>query len=205
MRHHQWSSHIGWCASWLIASQDEAVKSNSICSFENIIKRSLIMLGGGGRRLLHSMHTHSRWVGNGSPSNRSSRSQFHISGGLKFPPPLPLNGISSSTKLKHKKEVALLWSVIHKAIAVNERHGKISTDIDKNGPRCGSKSVELVEHRFFSCPLVEQGWRYVANIMWEPFAKRGNLGPRKLFYMMQCLFDQPLHKALNDLVKSCFS
>ena len=108
-------------------------------------------------------------------------------------------------KAKAQKEVALLWSVIHKAIAVNERHGKISTDIDKNGPRCGSKSVELVEHRFFSCPLVEQGWRYVANIMWELFAKRGNLGPRKLFYMMQCLFDQPLHKALNDLVKSCFS
>ena len=31
-------------------------------------------------------------------------------------------------------------------------------------------------------------WRYAANIMWQLFAKKGNLGPRKSFSMLQCIF-----------------
>ena len=34
-------------------------------------------------------------------------------------------------KAKAQKEAALLWSVIHEAVAVNECHGKISMKIDK--------------------------------------------------------------------------
>ena len=79
---------------------------------------------------------------------------------------------------------------------MNEWRGKISAEIDKSCPHSGLQSVEPLEHRFFNCPLVQQGWRYVANIVWQFFAKRGNLGPHKSFLMVQCLFDKPLHKAL---------
>ena len=54
-----------------------------------------------------------------------------------------------------------------------------------------------MEHGFYSCCLLQQGWRYAANITWQLFVKRGNLGPRKSFFMMQCLFDQPLCKTLK--------
>ena len=58
--------------------------------------------------------------------------------------------------------------------------------------------MESVEHRFFSCPLAQQVCCYVANIIWQLFAKQGNLGPWKSSSMMQCLFDQPLSKSLNS-------
>ena len=115
---------------------------------------------------------------------------------MKFPPPPPLSGIFSSTKLKHKKNY-IYWLVIHKAMVVHEWLGKILAEIDKNCPHCGLQSVELVEHRFFSCPLAQQGWWYAANIMWQLLAKSGNLGPRKSFSMMQCFFYQPLCKTLK--------
>jgi hypothetical protein len=50
---------------------------------------------------------------------------------------------------------------------------------------CGLWSVELVEHGFFGCPLAQQGWQYVAKIMWQLFAQRGNLVLQKSFSMMQ--------------------
>jgi hypothetical protein len=100
-------------------------------------------------------------------------------------------------KAKAQKEAAFLWSVIHKAVAVNEWRGKISVEIDQSCPHCGPQSVESVEHRFYSCPLAQQVWRYAANIVWQLFAKKRHLGPRKSFSMLQCLFDQPLCKTLK--------
>jgi hypothetical protein len=90
-------------------------------------------------------------------------------------------------------------------VVVKEWHWKISWDADKRCPHCGPQSVELVEHRFFSCPFAQQRWRYAANIMWQLLAERGNLGPRKSFSMMQCFFHQPLCKALNDSTPFGFS
>jgi hypothetical protein len=82
-------------------------------------------------------------------------------------------------------------------VAVNEWRGKISVEIDQSCPHCGPQSVESVEHMFYSCPLAQQVWRYAANIVWQLFAKKGHLGPRKSFSMLQCLFDQPLCKTLK--------
>ena len=59
--------------------------------------------------------------------------------------------------------------------------GKFWQMIHKSCLHCGVQSMESVEHMFFSCPLAQQGWWYVANIMWQLFAKRGNPGPRESF------------------------
>ena len=85
-------------------------------------------------------------------------------------------------KAKAQKEVAFLWSVIHKAMVVNEWHGKISTLIDKCCPHCSPQSVESVEDRFFSCPLSQQGWQYATKIMWQLFAKKEPWSEEIIFY-----------------------
>jgi hypothetical protein len=54
-------------------------------------------------------------------------------------------------KAKAQKEASFLWSVIHKAFAVNEWHGNISTEFDKSCIHYGSHLVELVEHKFYIC------------------------------------------------------
>ena len=93
-------------------------------------------------------------------------------------------------------EAIVIWSAIHEAVAVNEWHGSISTKINKSGPHCGTQDMESLKHMFLSCPMTQQVWHYVANIMWQFFAKRGNLGLREYISMMQCHFDQPLCKTL---------
>jgi hypothetical protein len=95
--------------------------------------------------------------------------------------------------------------VIHKAVTVNEWCGEFSVEIDKSCPHCGPQSVEYVEHMFYSCPLAQHGWRYAANILWQLFAIRKNLGPQNSFSMMQCLFDQPLCKTLKRFSRIWFS
>ena len=110
------------------------------------------------------MHSRPKKGGSGSLSKWPLRSHFHI---MKFSPPPPLSRISSSTKLRHTKKPAFLWSVIHKAVAVNKWHSKISADIDKSCPHCGPWSVKSMKHRFYNCPLAQQMWRYVANIIWK--------------------------------------
>lgn len=59
--------------------------------------------------------------------------------------------------------------------------------IDKSCTHYGPHHVQSVEHRFFSCTLAQLDWCYAANIIWQLFAKRGNLGPHKSFSIMQCL------------------
>jgi hypothetical protein len=57
-------------------------------------------------------------------------------------------------------------------MVVNEWCGRISTEVDKNCPRRGSRAMESVERMFFTCPLAQQAWRCAPNIIWQPFAKK---------------------------------
>ena len=100
-------------------------------------------------------------------------------------------------RAKAQKKAAFLWLVIHKAVVINEWRNKISMEIDIFCPHCGPQYVISVKHRFYNCPLAQQGWSYVANIIWQLFANKRNLGRRKSFFMMQCLFDQPLCKTIE--------
>jgi hypothetical protein len=131
-------------------------------------------------------------VGNGLLLKRLSRSPSLTNGGMKFLlPPLQV-GTPFGTSTRCRKETIFLWSVIHKVVAVNEWHGQISVDIDKSCPHGSPLSVELMEHVFFNCPLAQHVWRYATNIIYQLFAKRGNLGPHKSCPLMQCLFDRHL-------------
>jgi hypothetical protein len=101
--------------------------------------------------------------------------------------------------------VAFFWSIIHKAMAINEWRGKISVEINQSRPHCGPQSVESVEHKFYSCPFAQHVWRYATNIIWQLFAQKKNLGPRKLFFMLQCVLINLCAKHSNGLLVFGFS
>ena len=61
-------------------------------------------------------------------------------------------------------------------MVVNKWCGRISMEVDKNYPHCGLGAMESVERKFFTCPLAQQAWRCAPNIIWQPFAKKDNLG-----------------------------
>ena len=97
----------------------------------------------------------------------------------------------------HEEATFFLWSTIHKVVAVNEWGERISAEIDKSCPHCGSLIVESVEHTLYNHALAQQIWRYATSIMWQLFVKSRNLGLWNSFLMMRCLFDQPLSKSLK--------
>ena len=47
-------------------------------------------------------------------------------------------------------------------------------------------------------------WRYAANIIWQLFVNKRNLGLRISFSKMQCLFDQPLCKTCRQFNRIWF-
>lgn len=171
---------------------EAATKANTICSLENLINCSLILYAGGGWRLFHYLFSQPRRGENGLLSKRPSRSQSHVNGGIKFLHPLSVSGTSFGIKLQHTKRLPFFgWSYTRPWC------GKASAEVDKSSPYCGQQSMETVECKFFSYPLVQQVWRYATNIIWQLFAERENLDPRKSFSMMEFLFDQPLCKTLQ--------
>ena len=82
-------------------------------------------------------------------------------------------------------------------MAVNEWRGQSWMAIDKSCPHFGPQLVVSIESVFYNCPLVQHGWRYASNIIWQLFANKRNLGPHNSFSMVQCLFDEPLCKILK--------
>ena len=56
-----------------------------------------------------------------------------------------------------QKEAAFLWSIWHKAIAVNEWRHKISHIIDTSCPFCPGHN-ESILHRFWGCELARSTW-----------------------------------------------
>lgn len=70
---------------------------------------------------------------------------------------------------KHKthKEATFFWSILHRVVAMNKLHGRISVTIDKSCTYCGPNQVESMESMFFNCPLVQRVWRYHVNIIWQ--------------------------------------
>ena len=140
---------------------------------------------------------------------RSSRSWFHISDGMKFPSPLPLSGTSSCTKLRHEKRLPFfsrssirLWQWMSGMGKSRRRLTKVAHII---AYRRWNQSLESVEHRFFSCPLAQQRWRYATNTVWQLFAKRGNLGCKIPFLWCNAYLINLCAKHWNDLVAYGFS
>ena len=76
-----------------------------------------------------------------------------IAKGTKIQSPM---GEPTQPEGKSRNNTHILWLIIHKVVAANEWHGIISTEIDKSCPHYGLQSVELIEHKFYSYPLIQR-------------------------------------------------
>lgn len=75
------------------------------------------------------------------------------------------------------KEVGLLWLVWHRAVAVNEWHGRIYPTIDMSCPVCPQKSHESVLHRFWECVSAQHAWQWGILIMYVLITNKEAHGP----------------------------
>ena len=67
-----------------------------------------------------------------------------------------------------RKEAGLMWSIWHKAVAVNVWRGAISKEIDQSCPVCLKGIRETVMHTFWECEAAQKAWLWgeaVINVM----------------------------------------
>ena len=57
-----------------------------------------------------------------------------------------------------RKEAGLMWSIWHKAVAVNVWRGAISKEIDQSCPVCLKGIRETVMHTFWECEVAQKAW-----------------------------------------------
>ena len=117
------------------------------------------------------------------------------------PPSILQSGTPSGIKLKHKK-MTLFWSVVHKAAAVNEWWGKISTKIGKNCFHCGPPLVELVEYMLYNYPLAQHVWRPTSFGNSLPI--QGTLAHKSLVQCYNVFLIKHCAKHLDGSVAFCY-
>ena len=66
------------------------------------------------------------------------------------------------------KEAAFIWSIWHKAVAVNEWRARIApASISKQCVFCLPNTSETVKHKFWDCIQARRTWRWATHIMHE--------------------------------------
>lgn len=150
-------------------------------------------------KLLFSLRTWPSLIGHGSLPKLPLENRFRIRGWMKFHLPPPLDGTSSSTNTKHIRIQHLFGQFFTRQWWWMNGVGGSQWKVTKVVPIVGKGLWNRVVHKFFNCLLTQQVWCYAPNIIWQFFARRGNLCPRKFFPVIQCLFDQPLNKTLKPL------
>ena len=95
--------------------------------------------------------------------------------------------------LRAGKEAAFLWSIWHKAVAVNEWRAKIAPAfISKQCPFCLPNTSESVKHKFWDCIQARRAWRWASFIMRELCGVR--TGNYDSFNWKQALFGERIQR-----------
>jgi hypothetical protein len=95
--------------------------------------------------------------------------------------------------LRAGKEVAFIWSIWHKAVAINEWRARIApTSISKQCIFCLPNTSELVKHKFWDCIQAQRAWRWATFIMHELCGVR--IGNYDNFHWKQALFGERIRK-----------
>ena len=102
--------------------------------------------------------------------------------------------------LRSGKEAAFIWSIWHKAVAVNEWRARIApASISKQFVFCLPNISESVKHKFWDCIQARRAWRWVTFIMHELCGvKTGNYD---CFNWKQALFGKRIPKQFGKLIK----
>ena len=102
--------------------------------------------------------------------------------------------------LQARKEVAFMWSIWHKAVAVNERRARITpASISKQCIFYLPNTSELVKHKFRDCIQARGAWRWAMYIMHE--LCRVRIGNYDSFHCKQAMFGERTRKKFRKQIK----
>ena len=98
------------------------------------------------------------------------------------------------------KEAAFIWSIWHKAVAVNEWRARIApASISKQCIFCLPNTSESVKHKFWDCIQARRTWRWTTYIMHELCGVR--TGHLDSFNWKQSLFGERIPFKFRKVVK----
>ena len=102
--------------------------------------------------------------------------------------------------LRSGKEAAFIWSIWHKAVAVNEWRARIApASISKQCIFCLPNTSESVKHKFWDCIQARRAWRWATFIMHELCGVR--YGHLDSFNWKQAIFGERIPYKFRKLVK----
>jgi hypothetical protein len=64
------------------------------------------------------------------------------------------------TKQGKKKDVSLLWTLYHKALAVNLLRAQVGSEIEDNCTMSDLRTPEAPVHRFYECTRAQLAWAW---------------------------------------------
>ena len=102
--------------------------------------------------------------------------------------------------LRAGKEAAFIWSIWHKAVAMNEWRARIApVFISKQCVFCLPNTSESVKHKFWDCIHARRAWRWSTFIMHELCGVRS--GNYDCFNWKQALFGERIPKKYSKTIK----
>jgi hypothetical protein len=102
--------------------------------------------------------------------------------------------------LRSGKEAAFMWSIWHKAVAVNEWRARIApASISRQCVFCLPNTSESVKHKFWDCIQARRAWRWATFIMHELCGVRS--GNYDTFNWKQALFGERIPKKYGKMIK----
>jgi hypothetical protein len=63
-------------------------------------------------------------------------------------------------KTGKKKDVSFLWTLCHKAMAVNLLRAQVGSEIEDNCTMCDPRTPEAPMNRFYECPRAQLAWAW---------------------------------------------
>jgi hypothetical protein len=96
-----------------------------------------------------------------------------------------------------QKEVGFLWSVYHKAVAVNHWRAQIGPHINSMCVCCPNNVPETVLHRFIFCTRTRLAWEYGLTILYKTQGILPVSGHWPMFTWQQCLLASKLPHRLK--------
>ncbi|KAG0595756.1 hypothetical protein M758_UG194400 [Ceratodon purpureus] len=99
------------------------------------------------------------------------------------------------TSVRPRKESVFIWSIFHKAVAVNVWRHRASAAISVICHVCPRGGVESLFHRFYECPRVFNLWGYAQFIFLR--IRGTGAGPFPRLHWRTCVFGIPLPRTFR--------
>jgi hypothetical protein len=118
-------------------------------------------------------------------------------GGGLFPNSYKPNWKEVWLSRRPQKEAGFLWSVYHRAIAVNQWRSQMFRRISPLCVCCPQQSIEFVKHCMYECPRATTVWCYAQTILFTAQGTNLENGSWPSFTFQQCVFGSRLPRRIK--------